>query len=107
MSVLQNDVCSSSRYNKILIDSGASPSTIHASFIRTNKFSNRKTSVNKWSTIPVSCLTLCEAEVKIKLQELNFTAHIFAPFHVTRQKSNYKVIFGRDLLRELGIDLDF
>ena len=33
-------------------------------------------------------------------------AHIFAPFHVTSQKSYYNIIFGRDLLQELGIVLD-
>ena len=54
-----------------------------------------------------SFLTSCEDEVKIKLPELNFTAHIFAPFHITSQKSNYIVIFGRDLLWKLGINLDF
>ena len=48
--------------------------------------------------------TSCKAEVKIELPELN---HIFAPFHVTSQKSSYNVSFGRDLLRELGINLDF
>ena len=54
-----------------------------------------------------SILTSCEAEVNIKLPELNFTAHIFAPFHPTSQKSNYDVIFGQDLLLELEINLDF
>ena len=39
--------------------------------------------------------------------ESNFTAYIFAPFHVTNQKNNYNVIFGRDLLQELGINLNF
>ena len=38
MSVLQNDVHSTSRYIKILMDSGASASIIHNSFVRTNKF---------------------------------------------------------------------
>ena len=51
--------------------------------------------------------TSYEAQVKIKLPELDFTAHIFAPFHVTSQKSNYNVIFGQDSLPELGINLDF
>ena len=51
--------------------------------------------------------TLCEADVKIKLPELYFTAHIFVLFHVTNQKNNYNVIFGRYLLWELGINLDF
>ena len=35
------------------------------------------------------------------------TAHISAPFHMTTKKSNRNVIFGRDLLRELGIQIDF
>ena len=48
-----------------------------------------------------------KAEVKMKLPELNFTAHIFAPFHVTSQKENEIVIFGRDLLWKLKINLDF
>ena len=39
------------------------------------------------------------------MPEVNVTAHISAPFHVTTKKSNYNVIFGRDLLWELGIQL--
>ena len=37
ISVSQNDVLSTSRYVKILIDSSASASIIHDSFVRTNK----------------------------------------------------------------------
>ena len=48
-----------------------------------------------------------EAEVGIILPELNTTNHISVPFHVADQKSNYNVIFGRDLLRELRISLYF
>ena len=48
-----------------------------------------------------------EADITLKMPELNVTAHISAPFHVTSKKSNYNVIFGRDLLRELRIQLDF
>ena len=89
------------------MDSSASASIIHDSHICANKFNTRNASANKWSTMAGSLLTLCKAEVKIKLPVLNFAAHIFAPFHVTSQKSNYDVIFGRDLLWELGINLDF
>ena len=89
------------------MDSGASASIIHDSFVRTNKFNTRKTSANKWSTMAALFLTWYEAEVKVKLPELNFTGHIFAPFHITSQKSNYNVNFGRDLLWELKIYLDF
>ena len=49
----------------------------------------------------------CEAELTFKMPELNVTARISAPFHVTIKKSNYNVIFGRDLFRELRIQLDF
>ena len=45
--------------------------------------------------------------VKIKHHNLNLTAHIFAPFHVISQKSNYNIIFDQDVLQELGINLDF
>ena len=90
-----------------MMDSGASASIIHDPFVLTNKFNTRKTSATKWSTVAGSFSTSCKAEVKIKLPELNITAHIFAPFHVSSQKSNYDVIFGRDLLRELGLNLDF
>ena len=34
-------------------------------------------------------------------------AYFSAPFHVTTKKSNYNVIFGRDLLWELEIQLVF
>ena len=105
MSILQNDVRRTSRNVKILMDSGASASIIRDSFIRTNKFN--KASVNKWSTMAESFSMSYEAEVKIKLPELYFTAHIFAPFYVTSQESIYNVIFGQDLLQEIGINLGF
>ena len=89
MSVLQNDINSTLRYIKILMDSSASALIIHDSFVHTNKFNMRKTSANKWSTMAGVFFTSCEAEVKIKLPKLNFTAHTFAPFHINSQKSNY------------------
>ena len=48
-----------------------------------------------------------KTEVNLKLPELFHTAHISAPFHVTKQDSTYDLIFGRDLLRELNIVLNF
>ena len=51
--------------------------------------------------------TSCEAEVGIKLPELNTTAHISVPFHITDQNSNFDAIFGGHLLQELWISLDF
>ena len=51
--------------------------------------------------------TSYESTINITLPELNHTAHISAHVHITKNKSNYDAIFGRDLLRELGISLDF
>ena len=63
--------------------------------------------MNKWSTMAGFFTTSCEAEIMFKIPELDVTAHTSAQFHVTTKNSDYKVIFGRDLLRELGIQLDF
>ena len=84
--------------------SSVSASNIHNRFVHTNNFNTRKNSANKWSKMAKSFMTLCKAKVKIKHPELNVMAHIFTPFHITSQKSNYNVIFGRDLLQELGIN---
>ena len=51
--------------------------------------------------------TSLKAKVTLKMPELNVTSHISTPFYVTTKISNYDVIFSRDLLRELGIQLDF
>ena len=60
MSVLQNCLRSNSRYVKILMDSGASASIIHDSFVRTNKFNTDP----RW-------LGLFRRRAKLKLK-LNF-----------------------------------
>ena len=62
--------------NKILMNSGASTSTIHDSFVSRDKFDTRKPSANKWSP------------------ELNVATPIFAPFFKTGKKSIYDIIFG-------------
>ena len=51
--------------------------------------------------------TFSLTELNIKLPELNRTAMITAECHVTNAKSNYDLTFGTDLLRELGINLNF
>ena len=47
------------------------------------------------------------AEITLKLPEIDVTAVISTPFHVTSKKSNYDVIFDTDFLLELGIQLNF
>ena len=101
MSITPNDVLLAPKYFKILMDRGASVSIICNDLARINKFNTKQTSENKWSMMARSFLMSCEAEGGIKLPELNTAAHIFAPFHVTDQKSNYNATFDRDLLREI------
>ena len=73
MSVSQNNVHSTSRYVNILMDSSASASIIHDSFVPTNKFNTRKTSTYKLSTMAGSFPLSCEVEVKIA--QLTFLHH--------------------------------
>ena len=89
------------------MDSGASASIIHDSFVHMNTLKTRNTSANKWFTMAGSFSTSSEAEVEIKLPESYFMPHIFTPFHISSQKSDSDVIFGQDLLWELGINLEF
>ena len=96
-----------STYVKILLDSGASASIINEKYARKENYFLRKTSSNTWTTMAGSFATSYETEVKLQLSELFRTAHISAQFHVTKQESAYDLIFGRNLLRELGIILNF
>ena len=48
-----------------------------------------------------------ENEITFKISELNVTVQISAPFHLTTRKSNFDIIFRRDSIQELRIQLDF
>ena len=63
MSITSNDVLSTPRYVKILMDSNTSASIIHEDLAHINKFNTRETSTNKWSTMYESFSTLCEAKI--------------------------------------------
>ena len=45
--------------------------------------------------------------INLKLPELNSTAEIKVECHVTKNESNYDIIIGRNILREVDIILDF
>ena len=51
--------------------------------------------------------TTRRSDVQLKLPKLSDTAEMRVNCHVTKQKSNYDLILGREILRELGIKLDF
>ena len=56
------------------MDSGASASIIHESYI------SKKISANNWFTMAGSFSTSNEAEITFQLSELNVTAHISTSF---------------------------
>ena len=80
---------------KILMDSGASASIIHKSYVSKNNFITRKSSANQWSSMAGSFSTSHKAEITLKMPELDVTAHISAPFHLTTKKNNYDVFLGK------------
>ena len=85
------------------MDSGASASIIHKSYVSKNNCVTSKTPANQWSTMARFFSTSCEAEIKLTLTEQNIKTYISVPLYVTTKKIDYNVIFGRDLIRELGI----
>ena len=82
ISVLQNDVCSTSRYVNFTI----------RLYIQINVIPEKLPQISgpQWLD---RFSTSCKAEVKVILLELNVTAHKIALFCVTSQKSNYNVRF--------------
>ena len=61
----------------------------------------RKISANLWSAVAGSFSMSHEAEITLKCENM------ILPFHVLTKKSNDEIICGRDLFRELEIQLDF
>ena len=92
VSPKQNSVRWRNTYVKILMDSGASASIMHESYVSKYNLITRKTSANKWSKMVGSFSTTHKAEITLKMPELNVTANISAPFQVTTKRSNNDVI---------------
>ena len=81
------------------MESGASASIIHESYVRKNNFVTSKTSAKKWSTMAGSFPMSREAEITLKMPELDVTAHISACAISNDNQKNYNdKFFGRDLL---------
>ena len=79
---------------------------INHSYVHKNNFLQKSTS-RTFDTLGGKFQTLREATVNLKLPELNSTAEIEVTCCVTKQESNYDIILGRDILRELGLKFDF
>ena len=88
VSSKQNGARQRNTYVKILMDSGASASIIHKSYVNKNNIITRKTSANKWSTMAGSFSRSRKAKITLKMEELNVTSHISVPFHLITKKAN-------------------
>ena len=60
-----------------------------------------------WKATSGTFSTTAKCRAEFILPELSTTKRIVWDFHVTKQKMSYDSIIGSDLLRELGIALDF
>ena len=84
----------------ILLDSGASASITHSSYLFRNELGKNDVT-REWSTMAGTFKTTCLAEIKLKLPELSDSAEINVNCHVTKQKSNYDLILWHEILCEL------
>ena len=82
---------------KILLDSGASASIVHQSYVRKIDLVRNTSRKASWTTMAGTFRTIAIAHLELELPELNHTAVINAEFHVTSQESTYDIILGRDL----------
>ena len=90
---------------KILFDSGAS-STIVAKDV----IGNIKTTTNsqqQWNTAGGMATTTEKATIQFNLPEFYAKTIIQKEVHIFSTTRNYDMIIGRDLMTELGINLDF
>ena len=91
---------------KILIDSGASSTLIKEQYATKLRVSSN-TKPTKWKTTAGVFTTTKQVNVQFILPELHEGRTICTKAHVTQHLGQYDMILGRDLLKELGIIIDF
>ena len=88
-----------------LADSGTAESLVAKKFIRELLIENRnKTS---WTTKAGKFQTNGIMSAKFKLSKLNPKAEIEHKFHVTSTLGRYDMIIGRDVMKTIGMIIDF
>ena len=103
--VLKNPIKNKVTYIKILLDSGASSSIINKKCIEGLKLDTSQ--VTEWRTSAGVFTTNKKACLKLKLPEFFQNRIITYDVHVTENTSSYDMIMGRDMLKELGIQISF
>ena len=94
-----------SRTIKILLDSGGSSTIVKHDIVKELRINNDNNTL--WTTTAGKFSRTGVCKVNFKLPELDTHAVINTKVHVTKNDMNYDMIIGRDLLRELGIDILF
>ena len=90
---------------KILFDTGAS-ATI-GQYDALKHLWLRKETDTEWTTAAGTMITDLKTKLQFKLIEFDQDSVIEWKIHVTKQKMSYDLIIGRDLMKELGIKIDF
>ena len=90
-----------------LLDSGGSASLITEKFTKKLKLRSTKNGTTNWTTPAGNLQTKATVRSKFMLPELHDNRLIEWDFHVTKNMGAYDMIIGRDMLKDLGIDIQF
>ena len=88
-----------------MFDSGASETIIKSELIKNLK--SQKTSSQQWNTAAGKVSTNKIAKLMFNLPEFYETKIVQCWAHVFENNINYDMIIGRDLMTELGININF
>ena len=95
----------------VLLDPGTSSTIVSRNVIFDNKISvfSQKGVKSSWQTVAGTIFTNEMAKIEFCLDEFSSEKKITWEFHVAQksQKLGYDMIIAKDLLRELGIIMDF
>jgi predicted aspartyl protease len=90
---------------RILLDSGASASIFNMKYL--SKLRLKRNQTTTWTTAAGNFTTSCTTKVQFTMPELYDDRVIEWIVHVAKDTGHYDAVIGRDLLRELGITLNF
>lgn len=90
---------------RVLFDSGASNSLVSEKHV--SKLKHTKTAVSQWSTPAGSMTTNSTVDGKLILPEFHDGRVLKWKFHVSKTLGAYDMIVGRDLMKDLGMDIRF
>ena len=91
---------------RTLFDSGSSGSLVHYKLVKKLRVKNDQSTV--WKTASGTFRTTALAKVQFALLELHEQKLITYKMHMSKsQLGDYDMVIGRDLMKELGIKLNF